>query len=234
MARRIRHLQLNSFDEYCGLLKSGDDEEFVNFINAITTNLTSFFRESHHFDYLADSVVPNLCQRQNKINVWSAGCSTGEEPYSIAMTLLENILPGKSASILATDLDSNVVAKASSGIYPANRIDGIPQHKVKKWFKKGRRKQEGYVKVSPDLRKIIEFNQLNLMNSWPMTEKFDIIFCRNVVIYFSKETQKVLFDRYAELLVDGGHLFIGHSENIFKVSDRFDRIGPNSVYHKIK
>lgn len=236
LARRIRYLELNTFNEYCQLLENDEANEFGNFINAITTNLTSFFRESHHFDYLASTVLPNLIKTKadRKIRIWSAGCSTGEEPYTLSLVVLENVPTHWNVSILATDLDSNVVNKAKSGIYDRDRVKDMTLPRLKKWFKKGKGKNLGMVKVKPELQKILTFKQLNLMESWPMKERFDIIFCRNVVIYFSKDTQKVLFERYANQMTDDGHLFIGHSENLFKVTQRFDRVGPNSVYRKIK
>lgn len=235
LSRRLRHLGIERFEDYCRLLESGDDEEMVQFVNAITTNLTSFFRESHHFDYLGNTVLPML-ERKNtsrKIRVWSAGCSTGEEPYSLAMTIKEKCprLDGLDVKILATDLDSNVLAKAQAGIYEHSRVEGMAKERLRRWFRKGRGANDGTVKISTELQELITFRQLNLMGQWPMKGPFDIIFCRNVVIYFDKPTQRTLFNRYADLLVDGGHLFVGHSETLFKVTDRFELIG-KTIYQK--
>ncbi|WP_455203263.1 CheR family methyltransferase [Kaarinaea lacus] len=233
LTRRLRQLNLQRFSDYCAVLKQDDSDELVNFVNAITTNLTAFFRENHHFDYLANEVFPRIFSKKpdKRLRIWSAGCSTGEEPHSIAMVLNE-CLPrnsGWDAKILATDLDSNVVEKASSGIYTKARIDGISKSRQKKYFRP--LGSSGEVQVVPEVRELITFKQLNLMNAWPMKGPFDIIFCRNVVIYFNKNTQKELFNRYADITVDHGHLFIGHSESLFKVSDRYNLIG-NTIYQK--
>ncbi|HEB91928.1 MAG TPA: protein-glutamate O-methyltransferase CheR [Gammaproteobacteria bacterium] len=235
LSRRLRQLGQAHFADYCDLLKAGDDGELVNFTNAITTNLTSFFRENHHFDYLRDTLLPELIQGKadRHLRCWSAGCSTGEEPYSIAMVLRET-LPEKGwdARLLATDLDSEVVAKAQRGIYAQERVNGISPERLRRWFLRGKADNEGMVQVRSPLRELIAFRQLNLMQEWPINGPLDFIFCRNVVIYFDKPTQKVLFDRYAELLPVGGHLFIGHSESLFKVSDRFKLIG-KTIYRKV-
>ena len=237
LSKRIRNLGLSSFQDYIEFVKNNHEEELVNFINAITTNLTSFFRENHHFEYLSKTLLPNIIEKNEqtrRIRIWSAGCSTGEEPYSIAMTVLETMghLPNWDIKILATDLDTNVIDKASAGVYAEERITGIDKVRARRWFLRGQGGKSGYVKVSKELKDIITFRQLNLMNSWPMRGLFDIIFCRNVVIYFDKPTQKILFDRYANILVDNGTLFIGHSETLFKVSTRFKATG-NTIYQKM-
>ena len=237
LSKRIRTLGLSSFRDYIEYIHQAHEDELVNFINAITTNLTSFFRENHHFEYLSNILLPQLIkvnEQSRKIRIWSAGCSTGEEPYSIAMTVLEHMEKHKNwdIKILATDLDTNVIEKAKSGIYTEERITGLEKERNKRWFLKGKGSKQGYVKVSSELKDIITFRQLNLIASWPMQGTFDIIFCRNVVIYFDKPTQKVLFDRYANLLVDNGTLFIGHSETLFKVSSRFKAIG-STIYQKL-
>ena len=235
LSRRLRQLGLEQFADYCELLKSGDDGELVNFINAITTNLTSFFRENHHFEYLRDTLLPELMRSkpERRLRCWSAGCSTGEEPYSIAMVLRETLpASGWDARILATDLDSEVVARARRGVYTQERVNGISPERLRRWFLRGKGDNEGMVQVRAALRELITFRQLNLMHAWPIGGPLDFIFCRNVVIYFDKPTQKVLFDRYAELLPVGGHLFIGHSESLFKVTDRFKLIG-KTIYRKV-
>jgi chemotaxis protein methyltransferase CheR len=237
LSKRIRKLGFSGFRDYCEYLKQGHEDELVNFVNAITTNLTSFFREKHHFEYLKSTVMPRLLQDNagnKRIRIWSAGCSTGEEPYSLAMTVKEALRGtyGWDVKILATDLDTNVIEKAKSGVYAKERIEGLDQSIVRKWFKKGSGKHQGLVRVHPELKDLITFKQLNLMNQWPMKGPFDVIFCRNVVIYFDKATQKVLFNRYADILRDEGNLFIGHSETLFKVSTRFKLIG-NTIYRKL-
>jgi len=238
LARRLRSLSIGKFSDYCDLLKTEDEEELVNFVNAITTNLTSFFREKHHFEYLAKTLIPHwqkTRQDTRRIRIWSAGCSTGEEPYSIAITLQEHFpqLDSWDVKILASDLDTNVVAKAQAGIYDESRIEGLPKKLVNNWFRKGKNDQSGLVKVSPYLQDLITFKQLNLLHDWPFKGGFDLIFCRNVVIYFNKDTQRVLADRYANNLKNDGVLFLGHSESLFKVSDRFSLVG-NTVYNKVR
>jgi chemotaxis protein methyltransferase CheR len=233
LARRLRSLNIPSFAQYCDYLTNDGSDELVHFINALTTNLTAFFREKHHFEFLAKTVLPHIfaAKSEKRIRIWSAGCSTGEEPYSIAMVLQE-CLPTNcdwDVKILATDLDSNVVDKASSGIYEQSRVNGMSAQRMQRFFQKNRFNNQ--VKVKPEVRDLITFKQLNLMHSWPMKGHFDFIFCRNVVIYFNKETQKKLFKRFADLTMDKGYLFIGHSESLFKVSTQYELIG-NTIYQK--
>ncbi|WP_233993135.1 protein-glutamate O-methyltransferase CheR [Thiomicrorhabdus sp. Milos-T2] len=236
LSKRIRFLNMQSFSEYLDFVDSQGEAEFVHLINAITTNLTFFFRENHHFDYLAKTVIPGLVESNSsskKIRIWSAGCSTGEEPYSIAIVLKESMPPGWDAKVIATDLDSNVVNTGQMGVYKTDRLKGVSEERKKRWFLKGSGSQAGFVKVKPELQDIIEFGQLNLMNDWPIKDSIDVIFCRNVVIYFNKPTQTKLFSRYADRLPDNGHLFIGHSESLYKVSDRFELLG-QTIYKKVK
>jgi len=236
LSKRLRMHGLANFKEYCQYLKNNPEKEFTEFINAVTTNLTSFFREKHHFDYLRDTIIPEVLKRNNTkktIRVWSAGCSTGEEPYSIAMTLLENVPNGWEIKILATDLDTNVLQTAATGIYNSDRVDGLPEATIKRWFKKGKANNAVKVKTHPDLRALIQFKQLNLMKEWPMKNKFDFIFCRNVLIYFDRDTKERLAQRYGELLAIGSHLLIGHSESLNQLDTCFDLIG-NTIYKKIK
>ncbi len=229
LSRRLRHLGITSFSEYCQLVEDETSGELVNFTNSVTTNLTAFFREQHHFDYLSSTLLPRLRKEKahsRRLRIWSAGCSTGEEPYSLAMTLLENLPAHEKwdVKILATDLDSNVLDTAQRGIYNMDRIKGISNQRLKRWFLKGKHNKDA-VRVSPELQQLISFRQLNLLRPWPFHGPFDFIFCRNVVIYFDKPTQKVLFERYADMLEMNSHLFIGHSESLFKVTDRFKLIG---------
>lgn len=232
LSRRLRALGLSDFNQYCNLLEASPAAEKTEFINSITTNLTAFFREIHHFEYLARTVIPNLMRANaasRKIRIWSAGCSTGEEPYSIAMVFKSfSALKGWDVKILATDLDSNVVAKGAGAVYPIDRAEGVPD-KYRQFFK--RDKTSNNVQIKDSVRELIRFRQLNLLHEWPMRGSFDIIFCRNVVIYFDLPTQKKLFNRYADMLVDNGHLFIGHSENLYKVTDRFNSMG-RTIYQK--
>ena len=238
LARRLRTLGLSTFNEYLAMLECGDDKELVEFTNALTTNLTSFFREPHHFEYLINTAIPELIKggkRNRRLRIWSAGCSTGEEPYTLSISINEALpaIGDWDAKILATDLDSNVVAKGKAGIYDAERVNGIERSRLNRWFKKGSGDKTGNVSVSEDLKKFITFKQLNLLQKWPMKGPMDIIFCRNVVIYFNKDTQRILFDRYADLLADDGYLFVGHSESLHNVTERFQLIG-KTIYRKIK
>lgn len=236
LSRRLRKLQLRDFAEYCALLQQGDEEELVCMVNALTTNLTGFFRENHHFDYLRDHLLPELVQsnsRQRRIRIWSAGCSTGQEPYSIAMVLAENLSAADKwdARILATDLDTEVLEVGSQGIYPEDRIAQLDRNRLQRWFFRGRKSHTGKVRVSPELQRLISFRQLNLMRPWPMREPFDMIFCRNVLIYFDKDTQCELVSRFAGLLAPNGCLFLGHSESLHNVSEQFRLVG-NTIYRK--
>ena len=234
LTRRLRTLGLTQFKDYCELIQGGDEAELLEFTNAITTNLTSFFRENHHFDYLAKTVLPGLIKKKpnKKIRVWSAGCSSGEEPYSLAITFKENVPANWDVKILATDLDTNMVAKGKNGTYEVDKLTGLSKSQLKKWLQRGRGNQEGMARMSESLREMITFKQLNLMHEWPVKGPFDFIFCRNVVIYFDKDTQRVLFERYANLLDHDAHLFIGHSESLHNVSNRFKLLG-KTIYQKI-
>lgn len=232
LMRRTRDLSINSFTDYCNLLKSPEGEvELPNFINAVTTNLTSFFREEHHFDYMKETFLPDMVRQSGdnkRLRIWSSACSTGEEPYSIAITLHEALgssLAGWDAKILATDLDTDVLEACSNGLYRNQRIDDLDVERKRKWFSKGKGSQDGIVKVSDALKELITFKQLNLLERWPMTGSFDIIFCRNVLIYFDKATQARLITRYYDLLRPGGLLFLGHSESIAKGTLDYEFLG---------
>lgn len=234
LSKRIRFLEQSSFNEYLNYVEQVGEEEFVHLINAITTNLTFFFRENHHFEYLANTIIPELLKKNaasKKIRIWSAGCSTGEEPYSIAIVLKESVPAGWDAKVVATDLDTNVINTGRTGVYPVDRLKGVSDARKKRWFLKGSGAQEGLAKVKPELQDSIEFGQLNLMDEWHHKATIDVIFCRNVVIYFDKPTQSRLFNRYADLLPSNGHLLIGHSESLYKVCDRFDLLG-QTIYQK--
>jgi chemotaxis protein methyltransferase CheR len=235
LTRRLRALSLRDFRDYCRLLEEDAAGERNALINAITTNLTSFFREPHHFAHLQDVVVPELLKKNaasRRIRIWSAGCSTGEEPYSIAMAMAE-VLPagGWDCRILATDIDTDVLAKAEHGVYTLERVAAISQPRLKRWFARGGGAKRGLTRVSPALREMISFRRLNLMDDWPVRGPIDVLFCRNVVIYFDKETQRRIFDKFAERMADGACLFIGHSESLFRITERFELIG-QTIYRK--
>ncbi|MGF1644043.1 MAG: CheR family methyltransferase [Thiotrichales bacterium] len=237
LSRRLRSLGLQRFADYRALLER-DGGELEQLTNAITTNLTAFFREQHHFDHLGKTLIPGLLRRNSasrRLRLWSAGCSTGEEVYSIAMTVLENIPNAAQWDIklLATDLDSNVLEIGSGGVYPLERIEKLPAEKIRKYFLRGSGANDGKVKVSNELRELITFRKLNLIQSWPSLGSFDVVFCRNVVIYFDKTTQMELFDNFARVLNDDGHLFVGHSETLSNLTDRFASLG-KTIYKKIR
>jgi chemotaxis protein methyltransferase CheR len=230
LSRRLRVLGLDSFDTYCDLLESGDSEEFTHFVNAITTNLTAFFREQHHFEYLADPLLPELVMRNRtsrRLRVWSAGCSSGEEAYSIAMVMRETVadIDSWDARILATDIDSDVLARAREGIYPIEGTETLGEARRRRWLRRGIGANAGRVRVINALRDMVSFRQLNLMARWPMRGPFDVIFCRNVLIYFDADTKARLVRRITDLLPVGGHLFVGHSESIGQWEERLRLIG---------
>lgn len=243
LIRRLRALGLVSFAQYCALLRQqeGGGEELDHCINAITTNLTAFFREAYHFEFLKNTVIPELQERAKKsgglrrVRIWSAGCSSGEEPYSIAMTLLPYFASGDwDCRILATDLDSDTLAIGERGVYPADRITGLSEEQLKRYFETVHVEGQRSVcyKVRPEVRAMVHFRRLNLMGEWPMKGSFDIIFCRNVVIYFDKPTQRRLFGRYADIMRDDGYLFIGHAESLFDVCNRFKFIA-HTIYRRV-
>jgi len=237
LAKRLRALGLDSFVVYCERLR-GDAGELRQCINALTTNVTRFFRESHHFDFLRESVIPELVEAsvalgRRKARIWSAGCSSGEEPYTIELTLQEcPQLRDWDVKILATDLDTGILAKARAGIYPESQIEDIPLALRSNWFRRGTNRHAGLIRVHPNLQQRIFFRHLNLKDAWPMRGPFDVIFCRNVVIYFDKDTQRTLFNRFADMLSDPGYLFLGHSENLHGLSDRFQLVG-RTIYRKM-
>jgi chemotaxis protein methyltransferase CheR len=236
LARRLRALHLRTFAEYRDLLASDGGREIAELCNAITTNLTSFFREAHHFDYLREQVLQARAadrNRSRRVRIWSAGCSTGEEAYSLAMTVMEALpdLRFWDVKILATDLDSDVLARAQRGIYAADRVRTLGPQRLARFFVERRGRDGPCYEVTPELAGLITFKQLNLMHSLPMKGPLDVIFCRNVVIYFDKDTQRELFTRVAYLQRPGDLLFLGHSESLFKVSESYTPIG-KTVYRR--
>ena len=235
LSGRLRATSSPSFAAYLKLLKRADSAELREFTNAVTTNLTSFFRENHHFDFLKETFVPEILDQQTasgkRLRIWSAGCSTGEEPYSIAISLRESLREIRSwdAKVLCTDLDSQVLETCRRGIYAANRLAKMPVQTQSRWFR--RNKDASQYRVRPSLQELLTFKQLNLMGAWPMRGKFDLIFCRNVIIYFDKDTQRKLVARFAENLKSGGYFVLGHSESLHGVSDAFTLLG-QTIYRK--
>jgi chemotaxis protein methyltransferase CheR len=236
LSRRLRALNLTTFREYRQLLQE-DGDELVNFCNALTTNLTSFFRENHHFEYLREHVLLKRAKdagATRRIRIWSSACSTGEEPYSIAMTVHETVedLRRWDIRVLATDLDSDVLNRAQRGLYGADRVQGFDARRLERFFTPTEDKRATSYQVNPEVAELITFKQLNLMHELPMKGPLDVIFCRNVVIYFDKDTQRKLFARMAKLQRPGDLLFLGHSESLFKVSDDYALIG-KTVYRRV-
>ena len=237
LARRLRALKLGSFSDYIVLLEKGEPAELEEFTNAVTTNLTSFFREPHHFEFLAQQMLPEALKRNTglrRLRIWCCAASTGEEPYSIAMVLREaqESLKGWDTKLLATDLDSNVLAHGKRGLYGHDRFAGMSGNRVSRFFDEVRDGKDNKLSAGGDLRSLVTFKQLNLMHEWPMKGPFDAIFCRNVIIYFDKDTQRALFERMAGLQRPGDYLFLGHSESLYRVCDRYELIG-RTIYRRL-
>jgi chemotaxis protein methyltransferase CheR len=235
LSRRLRALKMATFREYIVLLERGEPAEIEEFTNAVTTNLTSFFREPHHFEFLARELLPKLVARDTgarRLRIWCCAASTGEEPYSISMVLREAqaLLAGWDAKLLATDLDSNVLAHGMDGLYTEERFQTMSAARRAKWFEDVGGDPPKF-QAHAALRSLITFKQLNLMHEWPMKGPFDAIFCRNVIIYFDKDTQRKLFERMATLQRPGDYLFLGHSESLYRVCDKYDLIG-KTVYRR--
>lgn len=238
LSKRLRKLGIRNFDKYFALIR--DDTtgtELTLMLDALSTNLTSFFREASHFDYLAQNILsPMASNARNygkKIRLWSAGCSSGEEPYCMAIVLREIVkdLNSWDAKVLATDLSTRVLDKASQGIYSQDRMKTVSPQIRHKYFDCIETRPEKKYRVSNDLRSLLSFARLNLMTPWPMKGPFDAIFCRNVMIYFDKPTQAKLVNRYWEMLRPGGTLFIGHSESLTGIEHKFKYVQP-TVYEK--
>ena len=228
LSRRLRELRLPHFSHYLELLESRiDGDEWQSFINSLTTNLTSFFREAHHFPVLAEHVR----KAGAPVTVWCAAASTGEEPYSIAITLIEALgARAGTARIIATDIDTAVLAKAAAGVFTLDQVSRMAPERLRRFFSKGTGSNAGKVRIRPEVAAMIRFERLNLLDAaWPLKEPVDAIFSRNVMIYFDKPTQKQVLERFAPLLKPGGLLFAGHSENASLVNPRYRSLG-HTVY----
>ncbi|PCI61093.1 MAG: chemotaxis protein CheR [Methylophilaceae bacterium] len=228
IGRRLRAMGYDSFKEYLNFLDSRkDSEEWEAFTNALTTNLTSFFREAHHFPILAD----HLLTLQKPIRIWCSAASTGEEPYTLAMTACEAFgTLNPPVEIIATDIDTKVLETAASGVYPIDRLDKLSEKRRRTFFQKGTGAREGSVRVRSELHKLVTFLPLNLLeDKWPIQGPFDVLFCRNVMIYFDKPTQSKILERFAPLMKPETLLFAGHSENFLYVSKEFQLLG-KTVY----
>ena len=228
LGRRLRATGMKSFQEYLELVEQDEGNEWEAFINSLTTNLTAFFREPHHFPLLKEHV---LSLRKKPLRLWCSAASTGEEPYTMAMTMIDAFGSYKPpVEIIATDIDTNVLTKARAGIYSLERVEKLPPETLKRFFLKGTGKNNGFVQVRKELRDLISFRTLNLLDEqWPINGTFDVIFCRNVMIYFDKETQYKILKRFAPMLESHGLLFAGHSESLHHAADFFKLRG-NTIY----
>lgn len=229
LARRLRETNKKSFGEYLALLERGDRLEWEKFVNSLTTNLTSFFREPHHFPILAEHL--KKLQGKSPIKIWCSAASTGEEPYSIAMTVVEAFGNFTApVSIVATDLDTSVLATAAKGFYPQDRIDKLSPERLNRFFVRDTTTPGGGYSVKPELRRMITFQRLNLLEpNWFVRGPIDVLFCRNVMIYFDKPTQYKILARFAPLMSENGLLFAGHSESFLHAADLFRSLG-KTVY----
>lgn len=235
LIKRLRDLKLDNFTDYHDYLVSHYDDEKINFINAITTNKTDFFRENDHFEYMKNVILPGLDRKGLKeIRIWSAGCSTGEEPYTIAMTVFDYYGRRQMPELLllATDIDTQVLQKGVTGTYAAERLATVDEGVIKTYFDNNGGEPGSYT-IKDFVKSRIYFRRLNLLqDEYPMKKKFDIIFCRNVIIYFDRETQTKLFGNFYRYLKDDGYLLIGHSENITSITDKFTLAG-RTIYRKV-
>ncbi len=241
LKKRLRALGLESFEEYCDFLFS--PEGMVNerhlMINVVTTNKTDFFREPRHFEYLAQTAVPELiglcgAGTRRPLSVWSAGCSTGEEPYTLAMVLSEFAVrnPGFFFSIIASDISTGVLEKAVRAVYKEERVEAVPQELKRKYLMKSKDRSKKFIRIAPELRSLVRFRRLNFLDhDFGMRELQDIIFCRNVIIYFDRPTQEKVLGRLCQHLIPGGYLFMGHSETLSSLDLPLVTVGP-MVYRK--
>lgn len=239
LSKRIRRIGIKTYEEYCTLLKGKQGEdELSEFIDAISTNHTFFFRESAHFDFLKETILPAVAPangRNSSLKIWSAACSSGEEPYSIALLLSEYYRSNPSArwQVDCTDISTKVLKKASEGIFDSERLKQVPEEMVKRYFQKGFGDWEGFYRARDEIKQHLSFQRLNLLApSYPFREEYDVIFCRNVMIYFDKATQNELVQKFFPLIRPGGYLFIGHAESLTGTNHNLKMIKP-AIYQKI-
>jgi chemotaxis protein methyltransferase CheR len=232
--KRMHLLNIDTFEDYLDMIKSDTTgNEIVQLLDSISTNVTHFFRENQHFDFITPQIDGWHSQGQRKLRIWSAGCSSGEEPYTIAMTVLE-ALKGRAADvkILATDLSTKILSKAMSGVYGTKDVVKIPENYTEKYFHKSAEDNQTIYRIIPQCRSLISFQRLNLMNMpYPMKGPFDLIFCRNVMIYFDNDMRKKLLEQYFKLLKVGGYLLVGHAESLTGMLSGFKSVKP-SIYMK--
>ncbi|MDZ7630648.1 MAG: protein-glutamate O-methyltransferase [Gemmatimonadaceae bacterium] len=229
VSKRLRERRIATFSAYLDTVEAeGNGEEMVALIDLLTTNKTDFFREPAHFDFLREQIVPVVASTGKPLRIWSAGCSSGEEPYTLSMVLRESLPPRHDFRILATDICTKVIATAKQGTYTAQQLGDVSPERRRKWFTAT---GDGGATVTAELRAPISFAHLNLMATWPMNGPFDAIFCRNVMIYFDKPTVTRLVNRFHQLLAPNGHLFIGHSESLTAIDHSYRYVQP-AVYAK--
>jgi chemotaxis protein methyltransferase CheR len=238
LKRRLRDLSIGSYRQYCDYLfaEQGLREEKVRFIDVVTTNKTDFFREAKHFDYLTQRALPELAPRLgDPLLVWSAGCSSGEEPYTLAMVLSEyaESHPGFRFRILATDISTIVLEKARLGIYKSDDVEPVPPALRRKYLLRSRERHTDQVRIAPELRRLVEFRRLNFMDAdYGVAEKADAIFCRNVIIYFDRPTQQKILGNLVRHLKPSGYLFVGHSETLHDMNLPVEPLGP-ALYRRV-
>jgi len=231
LSRRLRETGHESFNDYLDWVESSEGPEWQEFINALTTNLTSFFREHHHYHILRDHLLSK--NNKNQWNLWCCAASTGEEPYSILITMLEALGPNESFKLIASDIDSKVLSAAAQGIYRLDGLKNISDSQLHKFFLRGRGQNSGMARIKPEVRRHVEFMVVNLIaNAWPFNNSFDIVFCRNVMIYFDNSTQRQVLERIHRVMVPGGLLFVGHAENFNESRDLFVLRG-KTVYERV-
>lgn len=234
LTKRMRELGMETFSDYYEeVTKDATREEFTRMLDLISTNKTDFFREPKHFEFLGHNVLPSL-EKEKRIRIWSSACSTGEEPYTIAMTLFEHVESPQQweFKILASDLSTRVLAKAAAGVYDEERFHDVPEDVLRRHFLRGRGDGAGKFKVKPHLTSVVQFRRINLMDDrFPIKAPLDVIFCRNVMIYFDRPTQQTLVNKFYRYLKPGGYLFIGHSESLQWVEHPFTTVAP-TIYRK--
>lgn len=240
LQKRLKELKMTSFKEYCNYIfsKEGLNNEIIHMLDVVSTNKTDFFREPVHFDFLTSNILPelvNTSKTYKSIKIWSAGCSSGEEPYTIAIVLYEYLEknPGFDFSILGTDISTKILQKAIDAVYKEERVEGIPMEVKKKYFLKSKDRENPSVKMGAMLRSKVYFDRLNFMdNSYNVRDMFDIVFCRNVLIYFDRETQEKVINKICTKINTGGYFFLGHSESIMNMNLPLRQIKP-TIYQKI-
>ena len=237
LGKRMREIGCSNFNKYFRIIQNdATGEELVKMLDAVSTNLTSFFREEQHFQFLKETVFPSYEKSgTRRLRIWSAGCSSGEEPYSLAIWLKDNLdgcLP-VDTRIIATDINTKVLSQAARGVYPAKQLQKIPKYQLRKYFQRGIGKQDGFFRVKQEIKDLVEFRRQNLTAHFNFDCRFDVIFCRNVMIYFNKEYREALIRKATACLRDGGYLMVGHAESLTGINHRLMYIQP-SVYRKLK